>query len=403
MDLYLQFGHGMKSLTIDLAKRWGEATVILSPRDMTETQLVSWCKEFEKNNVSRLFDPQCYCPKTEPKRLSKYSYWDNHLKTITQSNNTIVDSRILEIKKYNDIAGTIAYIIPNMLIEYDGDWQKNWLRCSTSLVNSAKKIMNDKPRYMTLTFPKEFLTQSEDTIEPILQEILEWDVDGFYVIAEAFEKKYLIDNPLWLSNVLQICASLKLNNKKVIFGYGNHQMLPLSLTKVDAIASGTWMNVRSFTNRFIDAEGMKKRSTWVYYPVALSEYKLSFMDFAFSNDYLKTMKPTDEGFYNEYISKIYNSSAQPSATTFNETDAFKHYLICLKHQIEMLSESSYKDTLAINEMILNTAEREIERLEKGGIYAQGRSFRDVVDVNRAAITKLDTSRGFSLNMSWNEL
>ena len=75
----------------------------------------------------------------------------------------------------------------------------------------------------------------------------------------------------------------------------------------------------------------------------------------------------------------------------------------LKHQIEMLSESSYKDTLAINEMILNTAEREIERLEKGGIYAQGRSFRDVVDVNRAAITKLDTSRGFSLNMSWNEL
>ena len=163
---------------------------------------------------------------------------------------------------------------------------------------------------------------------------------------------------------MQICASLKLNNKKVIFGYGNHQMLPLSLAKVDAIASGTWMNVRSFTNRFIDTEGMKKRTTWVYYPVALSEYKLSFMDFAFSNDYLKTMKPNDEGFYNEYISKIYNSSTQPSATTFNESDAFKHYLICLKHQVEMLSESSYKDTLAINEMILNTAEREIERLER---------------------------------------
>ena len=61
MDLYLQFGHGMKSLTIDLAKRWGEATVILSPRDMTETQLVSWCKEFEKNNVSRLFDEGLSC------------------------------------------------------------------------------------------------------------------------------------------------------------------------------------------------------------------------------------------------------------------------------------------------------------------------------------------------------
>ena len=128
MELYLQFGHGMKTLTIDLAKRWGKATVILSPRDMTEIQLVNWCKDFKKNNVSCLFDPQCYCPKTEPKRLSKYSYWDNHLKTNTQTNNTILDERISEIKKYNDTSETIAYIIPNILMEYDDSWQKNWLR-----------------------------------------------------------------------------------------------------------------------------------------------------------------------------------------------------------------------------------------------------------------------------------
>lgn len=34
MELYLQFGYGMKQLSIDLAEKWGKATVILSPRDI---------------------------------------------------------------------------------------------------------------------------------------------------------------------------------------------------------------------------------------------------------------------------------------------------------------------------------------------------------------------------------
>ena len=402
MQLYLQFGYGMKALTIDLAKKWGGATVILSPRDMTPEQLSKWSKEFNKNNVDCLFDPQCYCPKSELKRLSQYDYWNSSFRTITQTDQSATDRQIATIKKYNDIAETAAYIVPNVLTEYNENWGSKWIGGSQRLVSSAQKIMNDKPIYMTLTFPKNFLMQSEDTIEPILQEILQWDVDGFYVIAEAIDKKYLVDNPMWLSNVMQICATLKLAGKKVIFGYGNHQMLPLSLMKVDAIASGTWLNVRSFTNRFVDSDEIKKKSTWVYHPVALSEYKLSFMDFAYNNGYLKTMEP-NEDYFNESISKIFLSSVQPSATSFSETDAFRHYLMCLKHQIEMICKDSYKETLAINEMLLNTAEREIERLERGGVYAQARSFRDVIDVNRAAVTKLNNNRGFALNMSWQQL
>lgn len=402
MQLYLQFGYGMKALTIDLAKKWGGATVILSPRDMTPEQLSKWSKEFNKNNVDCLFDPQCYCPKSELKRLSQYDYWNSSFGTITQTDQSATDRQMATIKKYNDIAETAAYIVPNVLTEYNENWGSKWISGSQRLVSSAQKIMNDKPIYMTLTFPKDFLMQSEDTIEPILQEILQWDVDGFYLIAEAIDKKYLVDNPMWLSNVMQICATLKLAGKKVIFGYGNHQMLPLSLMKVDAIASGTWLNVRSFTNRFVDSDEIKKKSTWVYHPVALSEYKLSFMDFAYNNGYLKTMEP-NEDYFNESISKIFLSSVQPSATSFSETDAFRHYLMCLKHQIEMICKDSYKETLAINEMLLNTAEREIERLERGGVYAQARSFRDVIDVNRAAVTKLNNNRGFALNMSWQQL
>lgn len=400
MELFLQFGHGMKALTLDLSKKWNGASVILSPRDMTPDQLIEWSKDFERAGVKCYFDPQCYCPKSQQKRIVQYAYWDCNLNTHLQSGDTKIDKQIKEIKLYNDIAKTKAYILPSILNSYDSDWADRFIFQSKRFIDSAHKAMADKPIFTTLTLPKDFLIQSESTIEPVLQEILEMDVNGYYVIAEALDRKYLIDNPMWLSNVLHICATLKIAGKKVIYGYGNHQLLPLSLLKADAMASGTWLNVRSFTNRFIDLDEQKRKSTWVYYPDALSEYKLSFLDWAFNNGYLMSMKSKDKDFLDESINKIFQSSVPPSATSFNETDAFKHYLCCLKHQIDLLNKPSYKEAFESYEMLLTTAEREIERLEKGGVYAQARSFRNFIDINRAATTQLNKNHGFSLGMSW---
>lgn len=403
MDLFLQFGYGMKSLTIDLSKKWNGASVILSPRDMTPSQLISWSKDFQKAGVKCYFDPQCYCPKSEQKRLSQYAYWDSNLNTKMQSTNTPIDQKIEYIKQYNDIANTEAYILPSILNSYDMEWSQRFLIQSRRFIDAAHKIMSDKPIFATLALPRDFLVQSETTIEPVLQDILDLNVDGYYVIAEALDRKYLIDNPMWLSNVLHICAVLKIAGKKVIYGYGNHQLLPLSLIKVDAMASGTWQNVRSFTNRFIDIDEQKRKSTWVYYPEALSEYKLSFMDWAFNNGYLLSMKSKDKDFMDDSISKIFQATVPPSTTGFTETDAFKHYLCCLRHQIKLLDKKSYKEAFESYEMLLTTAEREIERLEKAGVYAQARSFKNFVDINRAAITQLNRNHGFALGMSWNTL
>jgi len=403
MDLYLQFGHGMKALTLDLSKKWNGASVILSPRDMTPSQLITWSKEFEKSSVRCYFDPQCYCPKSDQKRLVQYAYWDCNLNTNLQSNDTPIDRRIKAIKECNDTANTEAYILPCILNSYDADWAKRFVSQSRRFIDAAHKVMNDKPVFATLALPRDFLVQSEATIEPVLQDILDFDADGYYVIAEALDRKYLIDNPMWLSNVLHICAVLKIAGKQVIYGYGNHQLLPMALIRINAMASGTWQNVRSFTNRFIDIDEQKRKSTWVYYPESLSEYKLSFMDWAFNNGYLLSMKSKDKDFMDESINKIFQASVPPSATGFTETDAFKHYLCCLKHQIDLLDKSSYKEAYESYEMLLTTAEREIERLEKVGVYAQARSFKNFIDINRAAITRLNQNHGFALGMSWNTL
>lgn len=403
MELFLQFGHGMKALAVDLSRRWNGATVILSPRDMTPSQLSSWHNEFSRAGLKCLFDPQCYSPKGDPKKLVQYDYWETNLNTNLQSGNSKIDKQIKSIKQYNDIAKTIAYILPSILNPYDDDWADRFILQSKRFIASAKSIMNDKPLIATLAFPKDFLIQSEATIEPVLQAILDMDVDGYYVIAEALERKYLIENPMWLSNVLHICATLKIAGRKVVYGYGNHQLLPLSLVRADAMASGTWINVRSFTNRFIDFDEQKRKKTWVYYPEALSEYKLDFLDFAFNNGYLASMRSPDKDFLDPSINKIFQATVPPSQTSFNETDAFKHYLCCLRHQVQLLEKPNFKEAYESYQMILNTAEREIERLEKAGVYAQARSFRDFIDINRAAITRLDTNHGFALQMSWNSL
>lgn len=409
MKLFLQFGYGMKGLTLDLARKWGglSTSVILSPRDMGPGQLRAWSRDFEKANVQCYFDPQCYCPKQRSGKLPEYSYWNSHFGTVVDSTGLRIegqiDDQIKKIKGCNDIANTKAYILPSILQDYTDAWEYQYIARSQKIIESAQMNMQDKPIYATLALPKNFLLQRGDHIETFLEKICSWNADGFYLIAEAPEKKYLVDNPIWLSNILHICATLKLNGKKIIYGYGNHQLLLLSLVKVDALASGTWLNVRSFTNRFVGGNEQKRKSTWIYYPEALSEYKFSFLDMAGAMGVLSSMRPKDEDCLDEQTKILFDGNVPPSQTGVGETDAFRLYLCCLKHQVELLDKSSFKETLLAYQMILTTAEREIERLEGNGVFAQTRSFKDFIDVNRSAITLLQRDQGFALKHSWNQL
>lgn len=404
MEFFLQMGHGMKSISIDLAKKWGGATIILSPRDIAENRLPVWVKEFSAARVQCLFDPQMFFPKgNADKNLSQYSYFDRHFNTFVDQNQS-ADDIIKELKKYNDIANTAAYILPANFLEYDDSWEYQYLQKMKIIVSSARKYMGDKPIYATLMLPTDFLLQSENVIDSFLTGLEEIPIDGYYILAHAIRRDYLIDSPVWLYSVLNICASLHKREKKVIFGYGNHQMLPLALAGADAMASGTWLNVRSFTNRFVaDEDEFKKRTTWAYFPKTMSEYKISFLDWAVSQNVFFDMTSDDEVYKDEWIQKIVNAvnnGAAPSSAKFNETDAFKHYLWCLRHQVELLNRDSWDEAFSTYEMMLNTAETNIEALEKAGVYGQTRSFRNFIDVNRAAAFRLKQDYGLAMKMGW---
>jgi hypothetical protein len=401
MELFLQFGYGMKNLTIDLSKEWTSTTVILSPRDITPQQLENWSKDFEKANVKCLFDPQCYFPKCEHKNLLQYGYWNNSLNTNLASMDDFATVLIKKINSYNAIINAPQFIIPGIMRKYSAEWFTQWKNNGFTLSEVTRKAVKNRKSMLTLALPSDLLCQDEEKIEQLIETTKNWDVDGYYIIAEPSNGLYLVDNPVWLSNLMQLCAGLKLQNREIIVGYANQQLLCLSAAKVDAIASGTYLNVRKFSNKFEHIDDIKRKSVWFYYPHALSEYKVPFLDFAYNSGILEELKPDIE-MDNQYISLIF-SGILPSSTAFNETLAFKHYLQSLKKQTAICSRKTFRETVAALEMLLQTAERRIEFLEKNGVYAQGRNFKDIVDVNRSALQRLQKTRGFMLEHSWNEI
>ena len=61
MELHLQFGWGMMEHCRHLLTHWGGGTAILSPRDLSPTQLSRLAVDLQRiPNVSTLIDPQFY-------------------------------------------------------------------------------------------------------------------------------------------------------------------------------------------------------------------------------------------------------------------------------------------------------------------------------------------------------
>lgn len=398
MELFLQFAWGMKKIALELSKDWGGATTILSPRDISPKQLETWNKDFKKANVKTLFDPQCYYPKSNNKGLAQYNYWDSSFATKIQGSSSFEDELIRSILHYNNIAETLEFIIPSNMLTYDEKWFSRWMKNSERLVNATRKIVKDRRIILTLAIPDIVFLQNEDEIERIIEATEKLDVDGYYIIAQPPQDKYLVDAPMWLINLTQLCAGLKLQGRKVIMGYGNHQLLCLTATGIDAMATGTYLNVRRFTNKFEENDSIMRKSVWYYYPAALSEYKIGFLDTAYSNRVLQQMKPSKE-MDNGYVDLIF-SGVLPSSTAFKEPMAFKHYLNCVKVQMRSLRKKTYRQTITANEVLLENAMRRIEYMENNGVYAQARSFKDMVDVNKSALQQLDKNRGFQLQQEW---
>lgn len=393
MDLYLQLGHGMMGYCKELISKWGEGTVILSPRDLSEDQTIKFSNELLKINGKTLFDPQYYNPRADHHKLTQWSHWLNDFDTSLFGDDVFLESKFNEIKLINNACNTFAYIIPSPLCE---EVDRFWLDEQKMFVDKAVEVFTDKEKYITLALSFDVIT-NESSIEQIIDLSMEWDIDGYYIVPEG---QYLENDSYWLMNLSLLVAGLKLQGRKVIVGYSSHQMLSLACANVDAIASGTFLNTRSFSASKFDnpeSDAASRRAVWYYCPQTLSEYGKRALDRAFDNAVLDDLKPYIGT--TEYVDALFNG-ARPSSVQFGDSLAFRHYLNTLKQQCLIAKKDTFDNTIDYHQKLSDNAYEFIRQLEKKRVREPRRSFSDIVDIYQDTLDKLKKEHGALLKRNW---
>ncbi len=397
MELYLQLGYGMMAHCRHLLERWEEATVILSPRDLTRKQIQHFGSEIVKCGGRNLLDPQFFEPRATHHRLVNHDYWPDDFATSMLDGGSALVDLLQRLLALNDSACADRFVVPGLYGERVDD---DWLAVQSTVIDEAANLVTDRPRIATLCLSAEAL-RFEDQIEMALNAAEAWDVGGVYIVPEHPATQYLVDDSMWLGNLLILCAGLKLQDKDVLLGYGSHQMLCLATARVDAIASGTWLNVRSFApEKFHERQpgDIKRKAKWYYCPQALSEFKVPFLDIAYRDGALDSLRP-DVDLGSDYADVLF-SGAQPTSTDYSEQQSYRHYLQCLHRQCSLASRGSYRETFEAHLALLDDAQAEIDQLHRLGVREQDRDFGNFIDVNRSALSALHAARGFVLERVW---
>jgi len=63
MELYLQMGHAMQQLCLDLFNEWKHGTIVLSPMNIAPNRITAFSARVKKAGGNVLFDPQLYYPR----------------------------------------------------------------------------------------------------------------------------------------------------------------------------------------------------------------------------------------------------------------------------------------------------------------------------------------------------
>ena len=365
--------------------------MILSPRDVEIAQLSGFGADIVHLGGRVLFDPQMYVPGSNHPRLVRQPYW---VETLDAEN---AESVIQSLININDSVHADRFIIPGTLCSRVN---ASWLENQKVLVDAASNLLPGVRRLATICLSGEVL-RFEEQIENLLNAMEDWQIDGVYVIPQPPSNGYFVEDITWLGNLLVFCAGLKLRQKEVIVGYCNHQMLCLAASNVNAISSGTWLNVRSFsTQKFHEnaSDTRRNRAVWYYCPQSLSEYKITFLDLAYRSEILESLRSRDE-LESNYADKLFRG-AQPTSTDYGEPESFRHYLQCLWKQCQLASFSSYTEAQHHQETLLKEAKEAGKYLNRNGIYGQQRDFIDVVDINAGALIILQKARGLMLTHFW---
>lgn len=398
MDLYLQLGYGMMGLANELLNLWKTGGVVLSPRDLDHSQLERVAVAARAASVEVLLDPQCYLHAADHHRLTSYEYWKEFGPNQTAdliSTGNIGSLRIL--REMNERLGCGAFILPGIYAESVDDL---WWEFHESQMRAALDLGLEAAYLQPTVALSANVVSDEAAIDEVIDRVKSWHARRIYVVLET-TSSYLTESPLWLAGAFQLAAGLKLNGKSLLFGYANHQMLPLAAIGVDAMASGSWLNVRAFQpERFMTSEdddvSRRAKGGWYYCPQAFSEYKMPTLDVALRVGALGSMYPDpDSGFAGPLFSGV-----QPTLVDWGERNSFLHYLNSIRSQCLSVRRSSYQESMEVVQRMLEAGRVLVSRLRSNGVRGNDRDFHDYFDVSLSAMALLESAYGARLRRWW---
>jgi hypothetical protein len=401
MEMYLQFGHGMMEHCRVLLAAWGAGAVILSPRDLNAGQLQTLADDITGREGRVYLDPQLYTPYSDHARLTSYPYWPQEYESAGFWASPALVDMITELRTLNQHLGCRQMILPGVLAD---PVNTEWLDRQLAIQANAHMIGLEAPYLLATVALKSSVVRTIDQIHEILEAARTWKVDGVYLVCEHPNTDYLVIDPIWMANVLEITAGLRLQKKKVILGYCNHQMLAAACCSANAVASGTWMNVRSFPLAKFQTveEEIKRHTKWYYCPQSLSEYKMPTLDIALLQGVLHQMEPAP-ALGSHYADSLFQGVQPSLVDAFTESLAFRHYLQCLHSQTGVARHPTYDATVAAHNQLLDDAETLLDQLHAAGVRGGVRDFKECIDANRAALAVLGTHRGAMLRRHWSVL
>lgn len=395
MELFLQMGHGMQSMAIELIKKWNKGTLILSPVNIAPDKILGYSERVRNVGGNILFDPQMFYPKEGHIKLQKYDYWPTDNASI--GTEQTIKSIVRELVKINVSLCTEKIILPS--IEMNDIKLKYGYDFICSCTEYVRQTSSKEILATICLYPE--MIRSQETLEIIIENLKTLPVNGFYIVPHPPNGEYIVSDYLWMMGMLKLVTCLKLHKKYVIVGYSNHQALIYATSKVDAIASGTFMNTRSFNPAKFKSpkdDDIKQKSKWYYSPAAMCEYKAALLDVAKQRDFLDMFMP--QGNFSNPYSEMLFKGAMPSSTNYNESNSFKHYLWCLNEQCSMLPTESYKKCYDAYNFMLDSAEHQSEEFKKKGIRGQNRDFTPALEVNRMAVVSVEEDYGLRLQLDW---
>ena len=267
MELFIQMGHNMQALALEHLEEFDGGTIIISPMNILPNKVKGYATRVHKKKGKVLVDPQLYYPRQYQKKLSQYAYWPKS--DITSLEMGQFDTVVEELSKLNNEVEAEAFLLPSITAKKIDDL---WNKIQKIIIESAKKYAPDMKYIHTISLSSDVLND-ESQIERVIEYVEEWDVEGVYIVCEHPERYYLVDRPLWVSNIMSLEAGIKRQRKMTIVGYASHQLLCMALAKCDAIASGNFLNLRWFQPEHfetIDDKQPSRRAVWYYCPQALS-------------------------------------------------------------------------------------------------------------------------------------